>query len=157
MDNGAVAGTHHHLSLTVLVPVISNDILFVVLKVTHVRTTIDPPQTGAVHLQTFHDAVLLSIDASNFGTILRIRLRSLAIIIKLHQNLQLTIAIDIGTTGIIGNQRTLNSLVSQLNLLVSCCPRLHLFALCLFLTTHHRGNGVGTVHCTRLVRIVRHA
>lgn len=54
MDDSAVGGAEHYFRFSVAVPVVGYDVDLVVLEVSHVRTEIDPPFDGAVHLKTFH-------------------------------------------------------------------------------------------------------
>ena len=43
VDGGAVAGTHYHLGTTIFIPVISHNVLLVVLEVTHIGAAVNPP------------------------------------------------------------------------------------------------------------------
>ena len=52
MDNHVVCTTHDSLSLTVLIPVIKNEVELLVGTRHKVRTHIYPPQTCTVHLVT---------------------------------------------------------------------------------------------------------
>ena len=156
MDSGTIAGTHHHFGLTILIPVVGYDVLLVVLEVAHIRTAVNPPQTGAIHLQALHDAIFLGGGATNNGTILGVGLLYLALVVELHQYLQFTIAIYIGTAGIVGHKFALNILVFQLNLFVACCPRRCLLAQCLLLTSNYGGNLIGAIDGAARIGEVAH-
>ena len=151
VDDRSVTGTHHHLGTAIAVPVVAHNILLVVLEVTHIRAAVHPPQTGAVHLQTLENRVLTLIAT------LRVAGVHLAQVVKLHQNLQLTIAVNVGTAGIIGNQCTLDTLVLQLDFLIAGAPRANLLALLLLLAVHNCCHGIGAGRRSPLVGIVRHA
>ena len=143
MDNGAVGSTHDSFRLAVAVPVIGYDVLLIILEVTHVRTAVDPPKARTVLLQTLEDAVLFGLYASNGRTIFGIILLHLLQVVKLHQNLQFAVSIDIGAAGIIGNKGALDVLVLKNDFLVCVCPWL----LCrtgrlLLHTTHNRLDGI---------------
>ena len=156
MNGGTVASTHHYFSTAVLVPVVGHDILLIVLKVTHIGAAVDPPQTGAVQLQTLHDAILLGDDATHGRAVLGERLGNLALVVELHQDFQLAVAIDIGTTGVIGHQRTLDTLVRQFDFLIACRPRLHLSRRRQLCPTDNSRNGIAVRRGACRIGIVRH-
>ena len=148
VDHGAVSSTHHHFCPSVLIPVVTDDVLFVVLEVAHVRTAVHPPQTSAVELQTFEDGVFALIAVTRIAGI------HLAQVVELHQNLQLAIAVDIGTTGIVRDERALDSLVRQLDFLVAGAPGADGCTLLLLFPTHHSCHGVAAGGGATLVGIV---
>ena len=78
MDSSAVSSTHHNFCLTVTIPIVSYDILLVVLEVTHVRTTVHPPQACTIEFQSLEDAIFALV------AFLRKSCIYFACIIKLH-------------------------------------------------------------------------
>ena len=148
VDHGAVGGTHHHFCPSVLIPVIADDVLFVVLEVAHVRTAVHPPETSAVELQALEDGVFTLIAVARIAGI------HLAQVVELHQNLQFAIAVDIGTTGIVGDERTLDALVRQLDFLVAGAPGADGRTRLLLFPAHHSCHGVVAGGGSALVGIV---
>ena len=116
MDSGTVGSAHHSLSLAVTVPVVCHYVLLVVLEVTHVRSAVDPPQTGSVHLQHLEDGVFAIV------ALARVACRNLACVVELHEYLQLTVAVNVGAAGIVGHQRACDVLMYELYLLIARCP-----------------------------------
>ena len=155
--DGAISSAHHTLGLAVAVPIIDSDVLFVVLEVAHIGAAVDPPKTCTIELEAFEDGIFLRIYAINLGPVARIGLLHLAEVVELHDNLQLTIAINIGAGGVIGHQRTLDALMRQLYLLVGRGPhgfRRH--RLVLFVATHDSLDAIGAGGRTALIREVGH-
>ena len=113
MDSSAVSSTHHNFCLAVTIPVVGNDILLIVLEVTHIRSAVYPPQTGAIKLQCLEDAIFALV------AFLRISCSSFVCVVKLHQHIELAIAIEVGTASIVRNQCTLDSFVLEFNLLIA--------------------------------------
>ena len=105
MDSSTVSSTHHNFCLTVAIPVVGNDILLIVLEVAHVRSAVYPPQTGAIELQSLEDAIFALI------AFFRTTSFSFILVVKLHQYIKLTIAIEVGTASIIRNQGALDAFV----------------------------------------------
>ena len=101
VDSRAFFKSHYDFCLAVHIPVVTDDILLVVLEVAHVRTTVHPPENLTVLLQTGQHRILLGLNAIDGRSILRIKLFTFLLIGELHQNLQLAIAIHIGTAGIV--------------------------------------------------------
>ena len=101
MDSRTFFESHHDFSLAIHIPVVANDVLLVVLEVTHVRTTVHPPEHGTILLQASQHGILLGLHAIDGWAILRIELCILLLIGELHQDFHLTIAIHIGAAGII--------------------------------------------------------
>ena len=144
MNRRAIGSTNHYLCLSVTVPVVANDIDFVILEVAHVRTAVHPPQHRAVHLQALQERVLTGDNAVHRRTIPRKTLRYLALVIIFQQYFQLSIAIHIGTAGIVrhvGAQQ--RGIVLGRDFLVAGRPRLHGLARLLLHATHHCSDGVG--------------
>ena len=113
MDSSAVSSTHHNFCLTVTIPIVSNNILLVVLEVTHVRTTVHPPQACTIEFQSLEDAIFALV------AFFRITSFSFILVVKLHQHIKLTIAIEVGTASIIRNQCTLDTFVFEFYLLIA--------------------------------------
>ena len=101
VDSRAFFKSHYDFSLAVHIPVVTYDILLVVLEVAHVRTTVHPPENLTVLLQTGQHRILLGLNAIDGWSILRIKLLTFLLVGELHQNLQLAIAIHISTAGIV--------------------------------------------------------
>ncbi len=57
MNRGAIGSTHDCFCLAVHIPVVGHDILFIVLEVAHIRTTVDPPKHSAIEFQAFKDGI----------------------------------------------------------------------------------------------------
>ena len=97
MDDRAFLQSHHSLGLAILVPVVGYDVLFVVLEVAHIRTAVDPPEERSVHFQHFQDGVFAVVALFwEVGT-------NFVLVVELHQYLQLTVAVHVGTAGVIGH------------------------------------------------------
>ena len=105
MDSSTVGSTHHNFCLTIAIPVVSNDILLIVLEVTHVRSAVYPPQTSTIELQSLEDAIFTLV------AFFRESCFSFILVVKLHQHIELTIAIEVGTASIVRNQCTLDAFV----------------------------------------------
>ena len=101
VDSRAFFKSHYDFCLAIHIPVVTYDILLVVLEVAHVRTTVHPPENLTVLLQTGQHRILLGLNAIDGRSILRIKLFAFLLVVKLHQNLQLAIAIHISTAGIV--------------------------------------------------------
>ena len=93
--------SHYDFCLAVHIPVVTYDILLVVLEVAHVRTTVHPPENLTVLLQTGQHSIFLGLNAIDGRSILRIKLFTFLLVGELHENLQLAIAIHISTAGIV--------------------------------------------------------
>ena len=101
VDSRAFFKSHYDLSLAVHIPVVTYDILLVVLEVAHVRTTVHPPENTTVLLQTGQHSIFPGLHTIDGRSILRIKLFTFLLVGELHQNLQLAIAIHIGAAGIV--------------------------------------------------------
>ena len=101
VDSRAFFKSHYDFCLAIHIPVVANDVLFVVLEVTHVRTTVHPPEHGTILLQAGQHRILLGLYAVDGRSVLWIKLFTFLLIGELHQNLQLAIAIHISTAGIV--------------------------------------------------------
>ena len=98
MDRSAICRTHDSLRLTVEVPVVGHDILFIVLEITHIRTAVHPPQHSTIEFQALKDAILAVVTISGETGV------DFALVIIFQKNLQFTVAIHIRTAGIVGNK-----------------------------------------------------
>ena len=98
MDRRSICRTHDSLRLTVEVPIVGHDILFIVLEITHIRAAVHPPQHGTIEFQTLKDAVLAIVTITGETGV------DFALVIIFQKNLQFTVAIDIRTAGIVGNE-----------------------------------------------------
>ena len=151
VDDSTVRGTHHCLGLAVLVPVVGHDVLLVILEIGHVRTQVYPPETLAVQFEYFYDEIL-SVIAS-----LLITGSCPARIVELHQNLQFTIAVNVGHTGIVGHVGGGEVAVVGSDFQIFLCPhRSFLAGGCFFLAAHHGFHCVFAGCCSCSVGIVRH-
>ena len=101
VDSRAFFKSHYDFCLAVHIPVVTYDILLVVLEVAHVRTTVHPPENLTVLLQTGQHSIFLGLNAIDGRSILRIKLFTFLLVGELHENLQLAIAIHISTAGIV--------------------------------------------------------
>ena len=138
VDGGAVGSTDQGLGLAVLVPVVGHDVLFVVLEVAHVGTKVEPPQTGAVELHHLGDGVLAVV------AVFRIAGTDLALVVELHQDLQLAVTIDICHTGIVGYEGRGQVTMVGRNLQPALAPHRRLLRLRLFLAAHYGTHGILT-------------
>ena len=138
VDHRTVGSTHHGLCPSVLVPVVGDDILFVVLEVGHVRPQVNPPQFLSVQLIYLYDKVLALIAR------LLVTRCCPALVVELDQDLQFSVAIDISTTGIVGHVGRFQVAVIGRDLQPVLRPdggRLRVLPL---LTVHHGGHRVRT-------------
>ena len=133
VDDGAVGSAHNGFGFAVAVPVVGHDVLLIVLEITHIGAAVDPPETGAVLLQHFEDAVFLRVYAANLGAVLRVGLLDFAPVVELHKDFQLAITVDISATSIVGDECTLDTFVRQSDFLVATGPYVGSLALVLFL------------------------
>ena len=101
MDSRAFFESHHDFSLAIHIPVVANDVLLVVLEVTHVRTTVHPPEHGTILLQAGQHRILLGLYAVDGRSVLWIKLFTFLLVGELHQDFHLAIAIHIGAAGIV--------------------------------------------------------
>ena len=109
--------THEYLCTTILVPVITYDILFIVLEVTHVWSAVDPPKHRTIKLRHLKQSMLV-VPTINWK-----RVRHLLRVVVLHQQFHLAITVNIGSTGIIRNVSCLQlSRMLRYNLEVILCP-----------------------------------
>ena len=120
VNHRAVGSTEHCFGLAVAVPVIGDDVVLVVLEVGHIRAEVNPPKFGTIELVDLDDGIFALIAAG------QIALCGIVAVVKLEQNLQLAVAVDIGATGVIGNVGALQVAVIHLNLKIVVRPRLHL-------------------------------
>ena len=97
VDDGAISSTHHSFGLSILIPVVGNNILFVVLEIRHIRAEVNPPKPLTIKLIAFNDEIFTLVSRLLIGGIRPTQ------IVKLQQNLKFTIPINISTTGIIRN------------------------------------------------------
>ena len=154
VDNGAIGCSHDNLGTPVLVPIIRDDVLLVILEVTHVRPAVHPPQACAVLLQALKDGVLLCVNAIYLRAVLGIRLLYLALVVELHQDFQFSVAIHIGTCGIIRNEVALDAFVLQRDFLVARAPRCGRITVGLLRAVDDGPNGVLVVcRATRILII----
>ncbi len=143
MNCCAVSSTNHHFCLSIAVPVVADDIDFIVLEVAHVRTAVHPPQHRTIHLQAFQKRMFTSDNTVHGRTILWITLRDLAVIVIFQQNLQFAITVHISTASIVGHVCTQQrGIVLWSDFLVARSPRFHSLTRFLFHATHHCCNGV---------------
>ena len=96
MNRGTIGSTHNRFCLTIEIPVIGHDILFIVLEIAHIRTTVDPPKHNAIKLQTLKDGIFAIM------TITREAGTDFTLVIIFQEYLHLTVTINIRTTGIVG-------------------------------------------------------
>ena len=101
VDSRAFFKSHYDFCLAIHIPVVTYDILLVVLEVAHVRTTVHPPENLTILLQTGQHRIFLGLHTIDGRSILRIKLFTFLLVGELHQNLQLAIAIHIGAAGIV--------------------------------------------------------
>ena len=151
VDGCTVGSAHDGLRLAVPVPVVGDDVLFVVLEVTHVRTEVEPPQLCAVELEHFHDGVLPVV------AFFRITSLNLALVVELHQDLQLTVAVNVGHTGIVGHIGRLQVSVVRRDLQPVLVPYSHLLARFAFTVAEADGCHGVLARCRSCgIGIVRH-
>ena len=151
VDDGAVGGTHHCLGASVTVPVIGDDVLLVVLEVAHVGAAVHPPEAGAVEFEAFEDGVFALVTFPGVGGI------HLALVVELHQDFQLPVAIDVGAGGVIGDEAAFDALVLQFDFLVTGAPGGDGLAWLLLLAAHHGAYGVAARGAAARVLEVGHA
>ena len=149
MNLGSVAGTQHGLGLAVTVPVVGNNVLFVVLEVGHVGTPVNPPEFPSVQLIYLHDEVL-AVEAG-----LLVRFVGPALVIELHQYLNLAVAIHVGTAHIVGNVGAGQTAMVGCNLEIFLRPRLHGVALSLCCSAHHGLHLIGARGRAAVIGIIR--
>ena len=97
VNHRTVGGSYHSLCPSVLIPVVGDDVLFVVLEIGHVRSEIDPPEPLAIQFIHLYDKVLTFIAG------LLIAGTGPTLIVELDQDFQFPVTVHIGTTGIIGH------------------------------------------------------
>ena len=137
MDRGTVGRTHDGLGLTVEVPVVGHDILFVILEVTHIGSAVHPPQHGTIEFQALKDAVLAVVTIPWEAGV------DFALVVIFQENLQFTVAINICATGIIGNKcGGYGFIMLGRNLQIAIGPRGNSRTLRLLHTALHRLNGI---------------
>ena len=61
--DSAVGSTQHSLGLAVAIPVVSNDVVLVVLEIGHVRSQVNPPQPLSVELIYLDDGILTVVSS----------------------------------------------------------------------------------------------
>ena len=145
MDGSAVGSTHDSFGFSVAVPVIRHDVLFIVLEVAHVRTAVDPPESCAVLLQGFEDGVFA------FVAIAWIAGRFFAEIVKLHEDVELAVAVEVSAACVIGHQGTLDAFVGELYFLVARSPYADRLACALLFSAHYGCHGICAGCCARRV------
>ena len=92
MDNHIVGTTHQGLSLTILIPVIEDEVELLIGTGHHIRPHINPPQTGTVHLVALMQVEVIGVALSTQVT---------TIVTTLHDKLHLAVAVDIGHRAVI--------------------------------------------------------
>ena len=95
MDDGTFLQTHQNLGLTIHIPVVANDVLLIILEVSHVRSAVDPPQHGAIEFQHLEDSIFTII------TVLGEAIDNFLLVIVFQQYFNLSVAINISTAGIV--------------------------------------------------------
>ena len=156
VDGRAFFETHHDLSLAIHIPVVANDVLLVVLEITHIRATVHPPEHSTILLQTSQHGILLGLNAIDGRSILWIELFTFLLIVELHQDFHLAIAIHIGAAGIVRLISSLERLiVLDDNFLIviteysSCFRSLQLYSI------QYRLHGILTILRTRSIGKIR--
>ena len=139
VDNGTIGSSHHTLCLAIQVPVVSRDVNLVVLKVTHIPSAVDPPQSLASELIGFDDGI---------GGIAGVRM------VELHDELQLSVTIEVSRRGIVGNEGAGERPMVGLDLYPWIHLGCHGSTLFLCHATHHGLHGIGGCSRAALVGIV---
>ena len=139
VDHRTIGGTHHGLSPSILIPVVGDDVLFVVLEVGHVRPEVYPPELPSVEFIHLYNKVLALVAC------LRIVCRGPALVIKLKKDLQFAVAVNIGTTGVIGYVCRLQVSVVWRNLQIVLCPYGGNLRMRFLRASNHGGHCVLTV------------
>ena len=123
VNSSTLAKTHYNLALTIKVPVIANDILLIILKIAHIRTTVYPPKNSTVKFQTLHDGIFAIM------AIYRETIINFFTIVKFLKNFHNTITINIDTTCIVRNESRSNHFrMLRSYLKITCLPWCHLTA-----------------------------
>ena len=149
--------THHDFCLSIHIPVVANDVLLVVLEVTHIRATVHPPEHGTILLQASQHGILLGLHAIDSWSILWIELSTLLLIIELHQDFHLAIAIHIGAAGIVRLISSLERLiVLDDNFLIVITEYSSCFRSLLLYSIQYRLHGILTTFRTRSICKVRY-
>ena len=143
-----IGSAHHAFRLTILVPVESSYILLVILEIGHIRTKVDIPQTLTVELVTFHQEILAII------AFFRIACGSPTPVVKLDDNFQLTVTIDISTAGVVGNVCRSQRAVGHLDFQPRVGQSTDSIALRLLLATYHSRHRVLAGYGTGSISIV---
>ena len=97
MHHGAVRGAEHGLSLAVAIPVVSHDVVLVVLEVGHVGAEVNPPQFLSVELVYLDDGILALVACG------QVSLGRVAAVVELEKYLQLAVTVNVGAAGIVGD------------------------------------------------------
>ena len=146
VEHGTVGSTEDDLSLSVLVPVVGIDVHLHTRHGVQVRTAVNPPKAGTVHLQCLDMVVMSGI---------------LSAIIRPATTFQEyflhAITVQVGYAYIVrlinrGNIVALlvnNRLELDVEIIIS--PDVHALALRLFHTSYNRSHGIGTVAISVLV------
>ena len=92
MDNHVVGTTHQGLSLAVLVPVVQDEVELLVRTGHQVRTHVNPPQTGAVHL-----VALVQVEVGGVARCIQVA----TVVTALDHKFKLSVAVDISHRAIV--------------------------------------------------------
>ena len=149
MNRGTVSGTHDSLCLSVEVPVVGHNVLFIVLEVAHIRTAVHPPEYGAIKLQTLKDGVFAVMSVTRETSV------DLTLVVIFQEYLHLTVAIDIRTAGIVRYEDGGNRfIVLGSYLQITICPRGNSSTLGLFHTMLHGLNRIAAGRIASNIGIV---
>ena len=130
VNGGTFLQAHQHLGLSVKVPVVADNVLLVVLEVTHIGAAVDPPKHGTVELEHLKNSVFAVVTL--FGEAVSTFLQ----VVELQQDFHLAVTIDVSTAGVVGHEgRRDGGVVLGSNLQIAVGPRLGSIALTLSLTT----------------------
>ena len=92
MDNHIVCTTHQGFGLSVLIPIIENDVELLVRTCHQIWAHINPPQTGTIHLVAFMEVEVGCVAGGSDIT---------AVITALDDEFHLLVAIDIGYSTVV--------------------------------------------------------
>ena len=157
VDGRAFFETHHDLCLAIHIPVVANDVLLIVLEITHVRTAVHPPENGTILFQTSQHGILLGLNAIDGRSILWIELFTFLLIGELHQDFHLAIAIHIGAAGIVRLISSLERLIMlDNNFLIVITEYSSCFRSLLLYSIQYRLHGILTTFRTRSICKIRY-
>ena len=143
VQHRTVGSTHHTFCLAIAIPVVGGNIDLIVLEVAHIAATVDPPQAFATHLVCLDDGVAI------VGTGIAV--------VKLDNQLQFTVTVQIGSCGIIGHKGGCERAVVHLDFLIVGCQRSGRRRLGLCHSPHHGLYCIGRGGGATCIKIVRHA